>query len=177
MTKSIRAPPGSFFVTFGGFLEASGTPLGSFWTPWPPLGRLRALILNWFVMDFICFLHTCSRLHNCLDFDLYVHAFRCHGRAKINVFITVLQLMLFKFRRIQKPSQESLGNTRVSIDRLWSFLWHISACQINCWFNGVWGGGEEHYLTYLDLKSNQSISTFINWHGADLLCNLNNINI
>ena len=32
-------------------------------------------------------------------------------------------------------------------------------------------GGEEHYLTYLDLKSNQSISTFINWHGADLLCN------
>ena len=37
---------------------------------------------------------------------------------------------------------------------------------------GVGGGGEEHYLTYLDLKSNQSISTFINWHGADLLCNL-----
>ena len=126
-------------------------------------------------MDFICFLHTFSRLHNCIDFDLYVHAFRCHGRAKINVFITVLQLILFKFRRIQKPSQESLGNTRVSIDRLWSFLWHISACHSKCWFNGVGGGGEEHYLTYLDLKSNQSISTFINWHGADLLCNLDNL--
>ena len=37
---------------------------------------------------------------------------------------------------------------------------------------GLGEGGEEHYLTYLDLKSNQSISTFINWHGADLLCNL-----
>ena len=37
---------------------------------------------------------------------------------------------------------------------------------------GLEEGGEEHYLTYLDLKSNQSISTFINWHGADLLCNL-----
>ena len=37
---------------------------------------------------------------------------------------------------------------------------------------GLGEGGGEHYLTYLDLKSNQSISTFINWHGADLLCNL-----
>ena len=78
-------PPWSFFVTFGGFLEASGTPLGSFWTPWAPLGWLWALILNWFVIDFICFLHTFSRLDNCIDFDLYFHAFRCHGRAKINV--------------------------------------------------------------------------------------------
>ena len=40
---------------------------------------------------------------------------------------------------------------------------------------GLGEGGEEHYLTYLDLKSNQSISTFINWHGADLLCNLDNL--
>ena len=30
----------------------------------------------------------------------------------------------------------------------------------------------EGYLTYLDLKLKQPISTFINWHGADLICNL-----
>ena len=116
--------------------------------PWPPLGRLRALILNWFVMDFICFLHTFSRLHNCIDFDLYFHAFRCHGRAKNCVFTIVLQHFLFKFRRIQKSSQESLGITRVSIDRLWSFLWHISACHSKCWFNGVGGGGGKNTISH-----------------------------
>ena len=146
MTKSIRAPPGSFFVTFGGFLEASGTRLGSFWTPWALLGRLWALILNWFVMEFMCFLHTFSGLDNCIDFDLYFHAFRCHGCAKNHVFNTVLHRILFKLRRIKKP---------------WSFLCHISACQSDCWFNGV-GGGGKNTISHTSIW-NQSIDLYIYW--------------
>ena len=38
---------------------------------------------------------------------------------------------------------------------------------------GGWGrGGEEHYLTYLNSKSKQSITSFIDWHGAEFALQL-----
>ena len=40
------APSGRFFDILGRLLDASGTHLGSFWTPWTPLGCLRDPILN-----------------------------------------------------------------------------------------------------------------------------------
>ena len=35
-----------------------------------------------------------------------------------------------------------------------------------------WEGGGEHYLTYLNLKSKQSITSFIDWHGAEFALQL-----
>ena len=104
-------------------------------------------------MDFMCSLHTFSRLDNGMDFDLYSHTFRCHGCPKKYVSCCS-NFGAFKSHDLASGTSVYV---RVIVDSM-----------------GLGEGGGEHYLTYLDLKSNQSISTFINWHGADLLCNLDN---
>ena len=81
-------------------------------------------------MDSICSLHTFTGLDHRMDFDLCPHAFRCHGcPKKKNVVCFYSKAMSFAFGKSV--------HVRVIVDSM-----------------GLGGGGEEHYLTYLDLKSN-----------------------
>ena len=84
-------------------------------------------------MDSICSLHTFTGLDHRMDFDLCSHAFRCHGCPKKHA-VCLSSFGAFKSHDLAFGKSV---HVRVIVDSM-----------------GLGGGGEEHYLTYLDLKSN-----------------------